>query len=71
MSSMSSFHFGSSEINKLSVIVELYDSASNIRFDKYAIILRFDSRFDSTSNHNTNLIFVFDLRFDSILDWMF
>ena len=55
---------------KYPVIVESYDSASNLRFDKNAIILRFDSRFDSASNHNTNLIFCFqikirfDIRFD-------
>ena len=47
-----------------------YDLASNLRFDKNALILRFDSRFDSASNHNTNLIFCFqikirfDIRFD-------
>ena len=52
------------------MIVESYDSASNLRFDKNAIILRFDSRFDSASNYNTNLIFCFeikirlDIRFD-------
>ena len=63
-------HWKQSVFEQFAVIVESYDSASNLRFDKNAIILRFDSRFDSASNHNTNLIFCFqikirfDIRFD-------
>ena len=50
----------------LKVIVESYDSASILRFEKISIILRLNSRFDSGSNLNTTLMifFQFKIRFD-------
>ena len=57
---------------KFAVIVESHIMIRHRILDstKNAIILTFDSRFDSASNHNPNLMFFFILRVDSIFDSM-